>query len=281
MKGILSVFSMMLLIFTVSSLSAEKKEEHKAAAAFQKGIDAYEAGKMEAAVQEFRRADALNPSWRIQYNIGQCEAALRRYGLAIEAFELYLGQGGDAVPQKRQDEVLRELDRMRRMVGTIIIKGEPGVDVYVDIVKYGNTSVRSSIQVTAGTAHEISFVKDGKKLGEVKLTVSGGEVVELPVGSSRASTVSVKPVPSSQDVTSSSRSYTTLSVPAYSNMRQLKTAYREGRVTKEEYRRHQTEIRKRRQIEYDRIRADYRAGKITKLEYKEKISACKRKYEGK
>ena len=50
------------------------------------------------AVRAFRSANEINPSWKIEFNIGQCEAALKRYGLAMEAFEKYLALGGDEVP---------------------------------------------------------------------------------------------------------------------------------------------------------------------------------------
>ena len=293
MKSALRIFGVMLwTVAAVNVVAGEKSpnkaeagakktksaasDDKKAEAAFNRGVAAHKSGKMDEAVQAFRRADALKPSWKLQYNIGQCEAALRRYGLAIEAFEMYLGQGGDEVPKQRQDEVLKELDRMRRMVGTIVVRGQPGVDVYVDIVKHGNTSVRPSIQVTAGVEHEISFVKDGKKIGSVNLVVSGGEVVELPVGSKQAATVAVTPIPPTEDVTPPLPAL----IPMYSTMRQIKDALKAKQITKEEYRTYQQEIRKNRQVEYDALKADLRAGTITEREYKEKINACRKKYEG-
>ena len=296
MKSALRILGVMLWTIAAVNVAAGEKAQDKAKAgakktkstasdgkkaeaAFDRGVAAYKAGKMDTAVQEFRRADALKPSWKLQYNIGQCEAALRRYGLAIEAFEMYLGQGGDEVPKQRQDEVLKELDRMRRMVGTIVVRGQPGVDVYVDIVKHGNTSVRPSIQVTAGVEHEVSFVKDGKKIGSVNLVVSGGEVVELPVGSDQASTVAVTPIPPTQDVTPPQLPPET-AVPLYSTMRQIKNALKAQQITKEEYRTYQQAIRKNRREEYDTLKAELRAGTITEREYKEKINACRKKYEG-
>jgi hypothetical protein len=239
MKFIVTI-GLLLVAATVSPAGyADKKDEKKAAQAFQKGIELYKAGKMDDAVKSFRRANALNPSWKLQYNIGQCEAALKRYGLAIEDFEQYLGKGGDEVPVGRRDEVLKALDRLRRMVGTIVIRGEPGVDIYVDIVKHGNTAKRSSIQVTAGVEHEISFVKEGKKLGSVKLLVSGGEVVELPVDSGTPSTISVAappPAPAPAPAAPVAKPAPPVQAPlAYSTMAQIKDARRRGLITRQDY----------------------------------------------
>jgi tetratricopeptide (TPR) repeat protein len=296
-----SVLGICLLIFVTAFSTegfADNKDEKKAAAAFKKGIDFYKSGNMEAAVKAFRRADALKPSWKIQYNIGQCEAALKRYGLAIEAFEHYLGKGGDEVPTERRDQVLKELDRLRRMVGTISIKGEPGVDVYVDIVKRANTSNRSSIKVTAGVEHEITFVKDGDKIGTVRLVVSGGEVVVLPVDSKKpATTVSVDPPPPLPPEPEATPPPPAAAAPpppvvtpapppqpvtnvVYTNMRQLKEALSQNRITRAEYAKHQAEIRKMRNAEFEKLKMDLRARKINKYDYKRKIVEIRRKYEG-
>ncbi len=287
MKSVLNICLLLSsMIFSVDGLT-DQSDEKRAAAAFGKGISLYKAGKMDEAVKAFRRADALNPSWKIQYNIGQCEASLKRYGLAIEAFEHYLGKGGDDIPIERRDAVLKELDRLRRMVGTIIIKGEPGVDVYVDIVKYGNTAKRSSIKVTAGVEHEVSFVKDGKKIGSVTLRVSGGEILEVPLDSKAASVgkptllppAAVSPAPPT--VSAPPPAATAAKEPPYKTMRQLKEALRKRVITRQDYARHQAEIRRMLNAEYAALKQALRAGKLTKREYKIKAAEAKRKYEGK
>jgi hypothetical protein len=181
----LSVALFLMLPLTGLSVLAEDKPaktaESPAQAAFNKGVELFNAERHEEAVEEFKRAYELKPSWKLKYNIGQCEAALTRYGLAIEAFERYLGEGGDEVPVERRDEVLAELDRMRKMVGSIRVKGQEGVDIYVDKIQRGTTPINSSILVTAGVEHWIWFVKDGSKIATMKEVVSGGQVMELTV----------------------------------------------------------------------------------------------------
>lgn len=67
---------------------------------------------------------------------------------------------------------------------------------------------------------------------------------------------------------------------AYTNMSLLKTALREGRITKLQYRSHQAEIRQRRAAEYERLNADYRRGAITRDEYERRVRQVRQKYEG-
>ncbi|MCP4600407.1 MAG: tetratricopeptide repeat protein [Proteobacteria bacterium] len=282
MKTPFRIFIALLVALLSVGAVAGKADKQKAVKAFNEGIKLYQVGKMDEAVQKFRHADALNPSWKIKYNIGQCEASLKRYGLAIEAFEQYLGHGGDEISIERRDEVLTELDRLRRMVGTITISGEPGVDVYVDVVKRANTSIRTSIKVTAGVEHEISFVKNGEKMGSVKLIVSGGEVVALPTDSKRPSTVAVTHPTSKVAPTATPAAKPTppKKSPKYVNMRQLKVDLRNGVITKVEFKTHQLKIRELRAAEYGQLKRDLRARKITKREYKIRIREVRNKYEG-
>lgn len=153
----------------------------EAAEAFRKGIGLFNAENHAEAVKAFRHAYALKPSWKLMYNIGQCEAALTRYGLAIEAFEAYLGRGGDGVSVERRDEVLAELDRMRKMVGGIKVTGPDGVEIFVDGVSRAVTPCNAAILVTAGVAHTISFRKPGSEPVTMQETISGGQTMTLNI----------------------------------------------------------------------------------------------------
>ncbi len=178
------ILPVVMLFFAVGAKAGEKKPsegESPAVAAFSEGVRLFNAAQHEEAVAEFRKAYRLKPAWKILYNIGQCEAALTRYGLAIEAFEAYLGEGGDKVALERRDEVLSELDRMRKMVGGIKVSGREGVEVYVDDIKRGTTPVNSSILVTAGVRHGIVFRKDEEEISSITETVRGGDIMELEI----------------------------------------------------------------------------------------------------
>lgn len=289
MRTTTSILIAMLLTALAATALCETDDQKKATKAFNEGIALFKKGNVAEAVKRFRHADALHPSWKIKYNIGQCEAALKRYGLAIEAFEQYLAGGGDEIPTERRDAVLAELTRLRSMVGTISIHGEPGVDVYVDIIKRGNTSNRSSIKVTAGVEHQISFVKDGKKLASINLVVSGGEMVVVPVDSKQPQTVAVQ-APADTPAAAEPAQPTAAPTPpapaaappqSYTNMQQLKTDLRAKKITEQEYRQHQQRLKKLREAEYNQLKAEYRAKKITAAEYERKRKEVRQKYEGK
>ena len=164
-------------------------DSEEASKHFKSGVALFNENKKQEAVEEFNAAYAIKPAWKIMYNIGQCNASLRRYGMAIEAFEKYLGQGGDEVPADRQDEVLTELDRLRRMVGSVKVQGSDGVDIYIDDIQRGTTPMASAILVTAGVEHRIRLIKNGEEILAVGETVSGNEVLELTAPEESAAAV--------------------------------------------------------------------------------------------
>jgi tetratricopeptide (TPR) repeat protein len=95
-----------LIMVTAVSVSATTRAEDQpdeAMAFFKKGIDLFNAEKYEDAASAFRRAYELKPNWKLNYNIGQSEAAAKRLGLALQAFEAYLSQGGDDISTERRD----------------------------------------------------------------------------------------------------------------------------------------------------------------------------------
>jgi hypothetical protein len=158
-----------------ASAKAEKQAAKQARASFKAAVDKFDAGDYEAADALFREAYGLNPSWKLLYNIGQCEAALKRHGEALEAFEQYLSQGGDEVPVERREEVLAEVKRLREMSGSIEIAAPEGALVVVDGVERGRTPLPGRIRVAAGVDHAVRIELDGAALLERAVRVGGEE----------------------------------------------------------------------------------------------------------
>jgi len=66
----------------------------------------------------------------------------------------------------------------------------------------------------------------------------------------------------------------------YTTMRQLKDDLSKGIITKDDYRKWQAEIRKKRAADLEALERDLRERKITKDEYEKKVREIKLKYEG-
>jgi tetratricopeptide (TPR) repeat protein len=96
----LSICSVLLMVFSIVLPLRAAADVDEARREFEKGRQLFEAGDYREAAEAFRRANEEQPNWRLLYNIGQCEAAEKNYGLALESLEAYLAHGGDDVPDR-------------------------------------------------------------------------------------------------------------------------------------------------------------------------------------
>jgi Tetratricopeptide repeat len=180
---------------TIEEESISSGAESEAKAAFTKGINLFHEKQYDDAAEAFSQAYKSEPTWKLFFNIGQCYAATKKYGLAIEAFERYLGEGGDDISDERRTKVLNELDQFRRMVGNVKIVGrKPGVDVVIDGVPRGVTPLSKNILVTAGVEHTFVFFEDGVEVLTVKDSVNGGVTLELTIPGEEVEARPVEPV---------------------------------------------------------------------------------------
>jgi hypothetical protein len=166
---------------STSEVGADDSVDDEAMAQHEQGVAHFKAGRYSEAAASFRRANEINPSWKLQYNIGQCEALLKRYGLALDAFELYLAGGGDSVAGKRRKEVLGEVERLRKMVGSIEVRAPEGALVVVDGVERGRTPLPGRVRVAVAVDHDLVVELGDERLLEKEVRVGGGEIVVIDV----------------------------------------------------------------------------------------------------
>jgi hypothetical protein len=171
-----------LVVCAVCGLSAaQDSDTERAQAAFQKGKQAYQNGDYGEAAAAFRQAYEIKPTWKVLYNIAQCEALAKRHGLAFEAFQKYLSQGGDDISTERRDEVLAEIDRLQRMVGSVEVVAPDGATVGIDGFDRGETPLPGRLKVAAGVKHQVRVELAGEVLVERSVLVSSGETIKVEV----------------------------------------------------------------------------------------------------
>jgi hypothetical protein len=153
-----------------------------AQAAFENGKKLVDEGKFALAADAFREAHRLRPSWKILYNIGQCEMMAKRHALALEAFERYLTEGGDEIKKDRRDEVLADVVRLRAMVGFVDVRAAAGAMVTVDGVERGRAPLPGPITVEAGVEHRVLAARAGAVSLDRIVRVSGGQTLVVEAG---------------------------------------------------------------------------------------------------
>jgi hypothetical protein len=188
----------LLLAVTATARSVRADDDADAKVLYKEGVLHFEAGRFEEASKAFRAAYDAKPSWKLQYNIGQSEAAARRYGQALDAFEKYLAGGGDEIPAKRREEVLSEVQRLRLMVGVVEVKAPAGSELVVDGFSLGKTPFPGPMRVAVG-GHVAVVMYDGKELLRQQINVAGGMTTSLDAGETPApAEAKVAPPPTSE-----------------------------------------------------------------------------------
>ncbi len=181
MRSLLVILAVGLILVTEVAVQAEDNVDAQAEAAFKEGIKHFKSGLHIAGAAAFRRANALKPNWKIQYNIGQSEAAAKRYGLALEAFEKYMSEGGDDIAPERQAEVIKEMQRLRELVGSLEINAPKEADITVDGVERGFAPLMGPLMVAAGVEHQVLVKQGNETLLDRTVKVSGGRTTVLNV----------------------------------------------------------------------------------------------------
>jgi tetratricopeptide (TPR) repeat protein len=150
---------------------------------FDEGIQLFQKDRLADAGERFKDAYRILPSWKLLYNIGQCEAGIKHWGSAIESFEKYLQLGGDEITLVRQDEVLAELDRLKRMVGKVSVDGPGGYNVFVDGNFVGQSPIVSGVMINIGMQHTVTVteIETDAVVNTYTVTVSGGEHLRLTI----------------------------------------------------------------------------------------------------
>jgi tetratricopeptide (TPR) repeat protein len=147
---------------------------------FFKGQTAFANNNYAEAARLFRTAYSLQPSWKLFYNIGQAEESAKHYGLALDAFELYVSKGGDDISQERQQEILKEISYLRNMVGIIEIEAPDGSELFVDSSSRGTKPFKGIIRTAVGK-HTVQLKYKNKIIYNKNITISKGGVTKIRV----------------------------------------------------------------------------------------------------
>jgi hypothetical protein len=165
---------------TVASSAAAQSTELSAEAKshFDLGVKLHSEDDMRGALVEFGRAYDLSKRWSILYNIGQCSYELADYAGALRAFERYLAEGGEQVPEARRQKLAQDEKELRERVARVsVTTNVPGAEVAVDDEVVGHAPVRSYL-VNLGR-HRVTVSKDGYVGATKNIELAGGDAPDL------------------------------------------------------------------------------------------------------
>jgi len=141
---------------------------------FDRGIRLFDGESYEAALAEFLRAYEVAPNHVVLLNIAHTCRRLGRNAQAVDAFERYLAEGGDAVQAQRRAEVERELHDLRPMVGGIrvVVSRPDAAVVSIDGIEVGAAPLDRPVRVDAGR-HVVEVNAEDHLPSRREVTVAG------------------------------------------------------------------------------------------------------------
>jgi len=153
----------------------------EAATHFNRGVQLYREGNLDAALAEFNRANELAPNYRLLYNMAQVQAERHDYVRALQLLQAYLQQGGAEIPAARRGEVEQEQARLRERVAMLWVSADaPGARLFVNEEPVASLPLQGLVPVNPGTIR-VRVEADGRKSYIGELNVAGGDRPRLEV----------------------------------------------------------------------------------------------------
>jgi hypothetical protein len=185
MRKFLSIaFAVASLLLAEHGARAEASElEGQAAAHFERGVELYREGSLDAALVEFERAYELIPSYRLLYNLAQIQAERHEYATAVGLFEQYLRAGAEQVTAARRAEVQAEIAKLRARVAYLSVRSNvEGAKLFVNDALVASLPLSAPVPINSGV-WSVRVEKPGYVAASAQLKVAGGErpTLELPL----------------------------------------------------------------------------------------------------
>jgi hypothetical protein len=162
-------------VHSVARAECDKAPEDCAKEAFEAGISAYQEGRYDVALVEFREAQTLRPHPVVLFNVALAEA---RSGLILEALaHLEAVYDDPSTPEQLLGKVRTERAATARQVAVVSVLDEEA-ELVVDGARAEGDP--PSIQVNPGD-HDVQLLVDGHEVERRTLSLSSGETVKLTV----------------------------------------------------------------------------------------------------
>lgn len=148
---------------------------------FDRGVDYYRDGNINAALIEFKRAYEAAPNYRVLYNLGQVANALNDYVEAQRYFQRYLQDGGAEIDSERRAEVNAMINKLSGRIASLSIAcNVDGAQLFIDDVPVGTTPLVQPLRVSAGS-RRISAAVTGRPRSTRVIEAVGGERLSVEI----------------------------------------------------------------------------------------------------
>jgi hypothetical protein len=159
----------------VAAWSTPAYADDEAVTRFERGVQLYEAENYEGALVEFNTAYKLSKNYKLLYNVGICQNAMKDYAAATESFQRYLNEGGAELSEARRADVNDRLSKLSLMVTRVRVStnAPSGATLLIDEQPSGTTPLPDTIPVKIGR-RQFSITAQGRTVTKT-VDVSSGD----------------------------------------------------------------------------------------------------------
>ncbi|HEX6244877.1 MAG TPA: PEGA domain-containing protein [Polyangiales bacterium] len=162
-----------------SELDDQGAAQKAAAAHFERGVEFYRDGSLDAALVEFERAYELIPSVRLLFNLGQIQAERHDYAAALDLFERYTASSDPEIPEARRAEAQQEVGRLRTRVAYLWVSSDVGgAQLFLNDVPVAQLPLTKALAINPGVCN-VRLEKAGYQPAQQALKVAAGERPKL------------------------------------------------------------------------------------------------------
>jgi len=153
--------------------------QQEAGSHFDRGVELYSEGSLDAALAEFERAYELVPSYKLLFNLAQIQAERHEYGAAIGLLERYLADGGEEISEARAAETRAELSKLRERVAELWVESDvEAAELFVNDALVGTLPLSAPVVLNPGISR-LRVEKSGYRAATRELKVTGGDTPRL------------------------------------------------------------------------------------------------------
>ncbi|MEM9073124.1 MAG: PEGA domain-containing protein [Myxococcota bacterium] len=174
------VFVGVILSVSGAATAQTDAERAQARASFQSGVESYEGGRYQVALEAFQEAYRIAPHPSVRVNMANCYEQLGRPVEAIFHFERFLVEA-ENVSDDQNREVRSALTRLRRQVGEVFFRVTPeGANVTIDNSDTRRAPILDAVRLPVGV-HQVVVAHDGYQTVRREVNVASGARTEVRV----------------------------------------------------------------------------------------------------
>ncbi len=166
--------SLLLALLMVTAPALADSQRERAKKHFDRAVEHMREKELEPALAELESAYQLDPHFAVLLRMGQVHAALGHPDRAVELYERYLQQGGDAVPAEQKQDVARAIAAQKQQLASVTLQVSPaGARVAVDGKEAGRAPLARPLLLLPGV-HELAVSHVGYESKERSIEATRG-----------------------------------------------------------------------------------------------------------